>query len=208
MVIAKVPVEVVLVAPIWGRCAIQSQVKVVITPGVVVRPIIAHIHILVVVEALSGLIVSNDSLVISVDVSSSAVQRGGKVTIDSSRDLLGSALSSHFIIFWMGFDEKPRGLLQLVLLEMPPMALPLVDNSLPLQEGQCLQSPCHWTPIYEQDSCLRFCETRHFEGMRPFVSHFRGWVRSPCIYRVLGVTPVLWVASGAAITSATRAVVI
>ena len=56
MVIAKVPVEVVLVAPIWGHCGIQSQVKVVITPGVVVRPIIAHIHILVVVEALSGLI--------------------------------------------------------------------------------------------------------------------------------------------------------
>eukprot|EP01018_Ginkgo_biloba_P033278 Gb_34926 [translate_table: standard] len=115
MVIAKVPVEVVLVAPIWGHCGIHSQVKVVITPGVVLRPIIAHIHILVVVEALSGLIVSNDSSVFSVHVSSSAVQRG-KVTVDSSRGLLGSVLSSPFVNFWMGFDENPRGLLQLVLL--------------------------------------------------------------------------------------------
>eukprot|EP01018_Ginkgo_biloba_P039060 Gb_05298 [translate_table: standard] len=54
MVRAKVPVEVVLVVPIWEHCGILSQVKVVITPSLVVRPIIAHIHILVVVEALSN----------------------------------------------------------------------------------------------------------------------------------------------------------
>eukprot|EP01018_Ginkgo_biloba_P014517 Gb_37214 [translate_table: standard] len=40
----------------------------------------------------------------------------GVVTVDSSRGLLGSELSSSFVNFWMGFDEKPRGLLQLILL--------------------------------------------------------------------------------------------
>eukprot|EP01018_Ginkgo_biloba_P010630 Gb_19270 [translate_table: standard] len=57
---------------------------------------------------------------------------------------------------------------------MPPMALPLVDNSLFLLEGQCLHLPCHWTPVYEQNFCLRFRGSRQFEGMRPFVSRFRG----------------------------------
>eukprot|EP01018_Ginkgo_biloba_P001414 Gb_07557 [translate_table: standard] len=103
----------------------------------------------------------------------------------------------------MGFDEKPRGLLQLVLLvqesllnwEVPPMALPLVDDSPFLLEGQCLHLPCHWTPVYEQNFCLRFRGSRRFEEMRPFVSRFRGLgplsLRLPCAW-----PPVLWVASG------------
>eukprot|EP01018_Ginkgo_biloba_P036619 Gb_28190 [translate_table: standard] len=164
MVIAKVPVEVVLVAPIWRHCGIQSHVKAVITPSVVVRPIIAHIHILVVVEAFSGLIVSNDSSVFSVDVSSSTVQRGGKVTVDSSRGLLGTVLSSCFVNFWMGFDEKPRGLLQLVLLIR-----------------RCPRSPCLWLtilPLYKKGSVfnhlvtgLRFTSRiLVFTSMRPEVS--------------------------------------
>eukprot|EP01018_Ginkgo_biloba_P002405 Gb_15495 [translate_table: standard] len=68
MVTAKVPVEVVLVAPIWGHCGIQSQVKAIITP------------------------VSNESSMFSVDVSSFVVQQSGKVTVDSSHGLLGSVL--------------------------------------------------------------------------------------------------------------------
>eukprot|EP01018_Ginkgo_biloba_P017531 Gb_23905 [translate_table: standard] len=50
----------------------------------------------------------------------------------------------------------------------------MVDNSPFLLEGQCLYLPCHWTPVYEQNFCLCFRESRHFEGMRPFVSRFRG----------------------------------
>eukprot|EP01018_Ginkgo_biloba_P004631 Gb_29639 [translate_table: standard] len=56
--------------------------------------------------------------------------------------------------------------------EMPPMALPLVYISPSLQEGQFLLSPCHWTLEYEQNSCLHLLETRHFEGMHPFISRF------------------------------------
>eukprot|EP01018_Ginkgo_biloba_P031589 Gb_11762 [translate_table: standard] len=121
MVIAKVPIEVVLVAPIWGHCDIQSQVKIVITP------IYPSDAILLFLRLKRGFFL---------DVSSSAMQGSGKVTVDSSRSLLGSILSISFVNFWMGFDEKPRGLLQLVRWykslpnwEMPPMALPLVDNS-------------------------------------------------------------------------------
>eukprot|EP01018_Ginkgo_biloba_P035018 Gb_33637 [translate_table: standard] len=67
---------------------------------------------------------------------------------------------------------------------MPPMALPLVDNSPFLLEGQCLHLPCHWTPVYEQNFCLRFPGSRRFEGMHPFVSHSRDLsplsLRLPC----------------------------
>eukprot|EP01018_Ginkgo_biloba_P028202 Gb_25393 [translate_table: standard] len=76
--------------------------------------------------------------------------------------------------------------------EMPPMVLPLVDISTSLQEGQCLQSPCHWIPEYVQYFCLHLHETHHFEGMHPFVSCFRGRVRSPYIYHVLGVNTSAW----------------
>eukprot|EP01018_Ginkgo_biloba_P008063 Gb_13541 [translate_table: standard] len=55
-----------------------------------------------------------------------------------------------------------------------------------------LLSPCHWSPEYKQDSCLRLLETQHFEGMRPFVSRFRGRVCSPYVYRVLNVNIYAW----------------
>eukprot|EP01018_Ginkgo_biloba_P001547 Gb_19616 [translate_table: standard] len=67
---------------------------------------------------------------------------------------------------------------------MPPMALPLVDNSSFLLEGQCIHLPYHWTPVYAQNFCLRFRGSRRFEGMRPFVSRFRDLgplsLRLPC----------------------------
>eukprot|EP01018_Ginkgo_biloba_P000335 Gb_27611 [translate_table: standard] len=70
---------------------------------------------------------------------------------------------------------------------MPPMALPLVDDSPFLLEGQCLHLPCHWTPVYEQNLCLCFRGSRRFEVMRPFVSRFRGLgllsLRLPCARR-------------------------
>eukprot|EP01018_Ginkgo_biloba_P021537 Gb_26108 [translate_table: standard] len=56
----------------------------------------------------------------------------------------------------------------------PQWPCPLVDDSPFLLEGQCLYLPCHWTPVYEQNFCLRFRGSRRFEGMRPFVSRFRG----------------------------------
>eukprot|EP01018_Ginkgo_biloba_P039493 Gb_11331 [translate_table: standard] len=69
---------------------------------------------------------------------------------------------------------------------MPPMALPLVDDSPFLLEGQCLHLPCNWTPFYEQNFCLRFPRSRLFEGMRPFVSCFRDLgplsLRLPCAW--------------------------
>eukprot|EP01018_Ginkgo_biloba_P011085 Gb_14148 [translate_table: standard] len=186
MVITKVPVEVVLVAPIWGHYGIQSQVNAVITPCVVVGPIIAHIHILVVVEALSGLIVSNDSSVFSVDVSSSVVQWSGKVTVDSSRGLLGSVLSSSFVNFGMGFDEKPRGLLQLVLLVQEFANSCITFDAVILSHDRLGDAPNGLASVYEKNFCLRFPGSRRFKGMRPFVSHSRDLgplsLRLPCAW--------------------------
>eukprot|EP01018_Ginkgo_biloba_P011793 Gb_11402 [translate_table: standard] len=72
---------------------------------------------------------------------------------------------------------------------------------------QCLHAPCHWTPVYEQNLCLRFRETQHFEGMHPFVSCFRVFCRPGPIpslsvltfwpwFLAFWATPVLWAASG------------
>eukprot|EP01018_Ginkgo_biloba_P040047 Gb_05482 [translate_table: standard] len=80
-----------------------------------------------------------------------------------------------------------------VTLQWMPVEFPSSPLDLQLRLArQCLQSPCHWTPVYEQDSCLRFREAWRFEGMRPFISRFRGRVRSPCVYRVLGVSTSAW----------------
>eukprot|EP01018_Ginkgo_biloba_P018645 Gb_01313 [translate_table: standard] len=248
---AKVPIEIVMVAPIWEHCGILSKVKVVATPGVVVGPLIAPIHVLVVVGPLSGWTVGHVGcattdvsslsiglglvelrialmslitarcllvniwattckqihiigpllmpqlllaiLVLSVDVSSSALQQNsssslskrvtfrrslimdsnisskcllfvGKMGGDSSHGLFGFDSRSLFINFFIEFVlmSKTKGspLAHPVgAREIPPMALPLVDISPSLQEGQYLRSPCHWTLEYVQDSCLRLRET-------------------------------------------------
>eukprot|EP01018_Ginkgo_biloba_P017916 Gb_21222 [translate_table: standard] len=53
MVKARVPLEVRLIAPIWEHCGILSKFRIMATPGVVVRPIAAHISVLVVAGVLS-----------------------------------------------------------------------------------------------------------------------------------------------------------
>eukprot|EP01018_Ginkgo_biloba_P007943 Gb_36847 [translate_table: standard] len=88
--------------------------------------------------------------------------------------------------------------------EIPPMALPLVDISLSLQEAQFLLSPCHLIPEYEQDSYLRLLETVFRRDASFHISSSRLGsltLHLPCArheYFCVGsmvLAPVLWAAS-------------
>eukprot|EP01018_Ginkgo_biloba_P033253 Gb_04538 [translate_table: standard] len=175
MVRAGVLVEIRPVAPIWEHCGILSKVKVVATPGVAIGPITTHIHVLVVAEALSNWTSLGSGISWSLVVLW-MLDRHHLAFSPESRILLYAHWFVHFAL--NEFAKSNSGwCLQVTLRwifvefhEMPSMALPLVDISPSLQEGQFLLLPCHWTLEYKQDSYLRFLETWYFEGMRPFVS--------------------------------------
>eukprot|EP01018_Ginkgo_biloba_P018464 Gb_25151 [translate_table: standard] len=95
--------------------------------------------------------------------------------------------------FWEVVDNELQYFFEAPTVGREGQEMPLVDISPSLQEGQFLLSPCHWTLEYELNSYLRLLETRHFEGMRPFVSSLRGRVHSPHVYHVLGVNISTWV---------------
>eukprot|EP01018_Ginkgo_biloba_P001656 Gb_20203 [translate_table: standard] len=199
MVRDKILVEIRLVAPIWKHCGIMSKVTIVATPGVVIGPISTHIHVLVVVEALSGWTdwhAGCDTVgVSSVDISLGMVGlcialwsltviplAQTVITKSDFQEVVDNKFQYFFETPTVGREDQ----------EMPLMALPLGDVSLSLQEGQFLLSPYHWALEYEQNSYLRLLETRHFEGMHHFVSCLQGWVRSPYVYHVLGVNISAW----------------
>eukprot|EP01018_Ginkgo_biloba_P038138 Gb_41322 [translate_table: standard] len=140
-------------------------------------------------SSLSERVIFKRSLMTESNISSKLLLLVGKVTSNSSGGLFGSDPRSLFVNFLIELVlmSKTKELMSKtkgstlacpvgagVCQEMPPMALPLVDISPSLQEGQFLMSPCHWTPKYEQGSYLRLLETWHFEGMCPSVSRLRG----------------------------------